>query len=65
MSYSYVDPIRVAVIDDKQKPYDACSIKRDAYDPNKFRYIGKGVIYSIDGVTQLSTIEYFFFKKTF
>ena len=32
--------------------YDACADKLDAYNPEVFHYIGKGIIHSIDGVVQ-------------
>lgn len=64
-SYSYFDNAHTAMINGKQQPYDACSKKRNAYDPNKFNYIGKGVIHSIGDVKQLGKTKYFFFKKAF
>lgn len=41
----------LALINGQLKPYDACG-KRHDYDPKVFRWIGRGVIHSINGVLQ-------------
>lgn len=45
--------------------YDVASKDIDAYDPNNFRYIGKGVIYSHNCVLQNSTRRLHFYQKRF
>lgn len=46
--------------------YDACSNGPDAYDPGVFKFIGKGVVYSVNNVLQLpcpNTKVKYFYKK--
>lgn len=44
-------------INGKIMPYDACSEVPNAYDKKAFRYIGKGKIYSVNGVLQSGIID--------
>lgn len=45
--------------------YDVCANSSDAYDPNNFRFIGRGIIYSVNNVVQKSTKERCFYRKLF
>ena len=67
MAISYPEPnTTLAKIDGKIVSYDACSSRgADDCDGDKFKYIGKGVIHSINGVIQPGLNEYFFFNRTF
>ena len=45
-------------------PYDACDASRDApYSPDSLEYIGRGVIYTVNGVNQNSTRPMHFWKR--
>lgn len=68
----YTTPFRsvttIALIDGKEVEYNACcDVKRTSLDEAKafysaFKYIGKGIIYKVDGVKQSFTEQCYFFK---
>ena len=55
----------ICLIDGKQYPYDARSDDRNYYNPEKFYYIGYGVVYSVNNVPQTLTWRCHFFVKKF
>jgi hypothetical protein len=56
-------PSRRALINGNIVYYDVCSKTLNSYESTKFHYIGEGVIYSINGYAQKSTIRYHFYTK--
>ncbi len=58
--------ITMAKLDDGRiVEYNACADLPDAYDPNNFKFIGKGIIYSVNNVMQNSDQQQCFFVKLF
>lgn len=51
--------------DGKIVEYDACADKSNAYNPDNFKFIGRGIIHSVDGVKQSGNIQRCFFVKLF
>ncbi len=45
------------------RQYDLCADRQDAYDPDLFECIGRGVIKSVNGVRQLGIEERWFFVR--
>ena len=45
--------------------YNACADSPDAYDPNSFEFIGKGIIHTVNGVVQSGDQQQCFFVKLF
>ena len=67
MIHLYGSSVKVALINGEKVAYDVCSQGRKAYKDTKTDYLGKGTIYSVDGVLQTVTGEkaiYHFFKIT-
>ena len=58
--------ITIAKLDDGRKVrYDNCSKSKDSVNTDNFVFIGRGVIYKVNGVIQNSTKKMFFYEKTF
>lgn len=61
------EPIRIALIDGKEVKYFACSSRRNTYKKQEknghFEYIGKGIIWTIDGVQQSGNRKLHFWKN--
>jgi hypothetical protein len=60
------EPVRICLVNGKQKYYDAITDEegRGYYDkhPN-FKYVGKGIVYSINGILQSDADTHIFFVK--
>ena len=56
---------RLALIDGKVVPYDFFDISSYAYKDysHKYKHLGKGTIFSVNGVKQATIERFFFFKK--
>lgn len=63
---NYEDTVCVALINGEQREYYMCSSAEEKpnEDEAKFEYIGRGTIYTIDGVMQSGEQLYHFFIKT-
>lgn len=50
---SFMEPIRVAMIDGKEVQYDVCTSTRSSIGPEiNWHYLGTGYVYSINGIMQ-------------
>lgn len=47
------------------REYDACSDNKRAYNAKHFKLIGRGTVYSVNGVLQEFTHKQYFFTKKF
>ncbi len=60
------DTVRIAKIDEQEVRYSACSEKRETYqwqeENSGWVYLGKGAIWTINGIKQNSDTEYHFWK---
>ena len=62
--FGTLEPTRKAKIGGEVVSYDLCSENRNAYsDCKNARYIGKGFIYTINGVDNSSETPYHFFTN--
>lgn len=64
--FSSKDNVCMALLEDGQiVSYDGCSNDYDIefYNPNKWKFLGKGVIYSIGGARQSLNDHRFFFVR--
>ena len=60
-----MEHLTIAKIDGKQQEYHCCSSNMEDVDSKNFRFIGKGIIYSIDEVKQHFDKEFYFFIRLF